>query len=105
MRYFMSEVNVVNISIAEESDRIKRAREKLQSRLLLENEKINPESLNCTIHKIQDQIHRNLSFRSHKISDKPLSLFAEGIGTEEMSAKVKVVLERLRAELIESKVK
>ena len=88
--------------MAEESDRIKRAREKLQSRLLSEDQKISPEALNATIDKIKGQIHRNLSFRSHKVLDKPLSLFAEGVGTEEMSAKVKAVMKRLQKELIES---
>jgi hypothetical protein len=90
---------------AKESDRIKRAREKLLARWDEEAKLMSPEALNEIKEKIKNQYHRNMGIRTRITeSEKPLRLFAQGEGVQmTASAKVRSVLERIKQEFQQNK--
>lgn len=92
--------------IAKESDRIKRAREKLLARWGEEEKLISHEAIETIKEKIKNQYHRNTPLRT-RLSDegKPLRLFAQGEGVQtSVSPRVKAVMERVRQEMEQQKV-
>jgi len=90
---------------AKESDRIRRAREKLLARWNEESKLISPEALSEIKEKIKNQYHRNTGIRTRVTEvDKPLRLFAQGEGVQvSASSKVKAVLERVKQEFQQNK--
>jgi hypothetical protein len=90
--------------IAKESDRIKRARQKLLARWNEEEKLISPEAIDEIKEKIKSQYHRNTAIRTRIEGEKPLSLFAQGKGVQ-MSAgpKVKAVMDRVKQEFQQNK--
>jgi len=91
--------------IAKESDRIKRARQKLLARWDQEQKLISPEAIDEIKEKIKSQYHRNTAIRTRITEgEKPLSLFAQGKGVQ-MSAgpKVQAVMDRVKLEFQQNK--
>ncbi len=91
--------------IAKESDRIRRAREKLLARWSEEDKLISQEALDEIKEKIKNQYHRNTSIRTRLLEgEKPLRLFAQGEGVQmDASPRVKAVLERVKQEFLQNK--
>jgi hypothetical protein len=91
--------------IAKESDRIKRAREKLRARWDHEARFITGEALEEIKEKIKNQYHRNTPLRTRLSDDaKPLRLFAQGEGVQETAGpRVKAIMERVRKEMEQQK--
>jgi hypothetical protein len=93
--------------IAKESDRIKRAREKLLARWDDEARFMNGEAIDEIKEKIKNQYHRNTSLRT-RLSDegkKPLRLFAQGEGVQVSAGpRVKTIMERVRKEMEHQKI-
>lgn len=91
--------------IARESDRIKRAREKLLARWNQEEKMISPEALDTIKEKIKNQYHRNTALRTRlEMEEKPLRLFAQGEGVStKISPKVRAVMERVSLEFEQQK--
>lgn len=91
--------------MAKESDRIKRAREKLLARWDEEDRFIGGEAIEVIKEKIRDQYHRNTALRT-RLSDaeKPLRLFAQGEGVQVTAGpRVKAIMERVRKEMEQQK--
>jgi hypothetical protein len=91
--------------IAKESDRIKRAREKLLAKWDNEARLISGEAIEEIKEKIKNQYHRNTSLRT-RLSDnaKPLRLFAQGEGVQVSAGpRVKAIMERMRKEMEQQK--
>ena len=91
--------------MAKESDRIKRAREKLLARWDEENRVIGGSAIEEIKEKIKNQYHRNTALRT-RLSDteKPLRLFAQGEGVQvSASPRVKAIMERVRKEMEQQK--
>ena len=91
--------------IAKESDRIKRAREKLLARWNEEDKLMSREALDEIKEKIKNQYHRNTGIRTRiNESEKPLRLFAQGEGVQtKASSKVNAILERVKQEFQQNK--
>lgn len=95
----MAEEKNLGRRIAKESDRIRRAREKLLARWGEEEKFINQEALDAIKEKIKNQYHRNTPLRSRIEQEKPLRLFAQGEGVEVMAGpRVRAVMERVQHE-------
>jgi hypothetical protein len=92
--------------IAKESDRIKRARQKLLARWSKEEKLMTVEAIDVIKKKIQNQYHRNTTMRTRVTEggEKPLSLFAQGEGVRmTTSPKVKAVMDRVKLEFQQNK--
>lgn len=92
-------------AIAKESDRIRRAREKLLARWDEEKQLIGGEAIEAIKEKIKNQYHRNTALRTRlSDADKPLRLFAQGEGVQMTAGpRVKVIMERVRKEMEQQK--
>jgi hypothetical protein len=91
---------VKNVEIAQESERIQRARAKLLARWGEENKLISRESLDQVKEKIKSQYHRNTPLRTRIEGEgKPLRLFAQGEGVQTTAGpRVRAVMERVQQE-------
>jgi hypothetical protein len=91
--------------IAKESDRIKRARQKLLARWSEEEKLMSREALDEIKEKIKNQYHRNTAIRTRVIEGgKPLRLFAQGEGVQMTAGpKVKAVMDRVKLEFQQNK--
>jgi len=91
--------------IAKESDRIKRARQKLLTRWNEQEKLISPEAIDEIKEKIKSQYHRNTAIRTRITeSEKPLSLFAQGQGVQTaVGPKVKAVMDKVKQEFEQNK--
>jgi len=101
----LKEKKTLHRMIAKESDRIKRAREKLLARWNEEAELTGTEAIDAIKEKIKNQYHRNTSLRTRLSNDeKPLRLFAQGEGVQVTAGpRVKAIMERVRKEMEQQK--
>jgi hypothetical protein len=86
--------------LAKESDRIRRAREKLLARWGEEEKLINRDALDAIKEKIKNQYHRNTPLRTRfEQEGKSLRLFAQGEGVQTTAGpRVRAVMERVQQE-------
>jgi len=90
--------------IAQESDRIKRARQKLKARWDEETRCMTGEALAEIKEKINNQYHRYTNLRTRLTDvEKPLRLFAQGEGVQSASPRVRSIMERVRQEMDQHK--
>ena len=96
----MSEEKDLGRPLARESDRIRRAREKLLARWDEEEKMINREALEAIKEKIKNQYHRNTPLRTRiEQEGKSLRLFAQGEGVQTTAGpRVRAVMERVQQE-------
>jgi len=101
----MGEEKIAGRRIAKESDRIKRARQKLLARWDEENRLMSQEAIDKIKEKIKSQYHRNTKLRTPILeTGKPLRLFAQGEGVQMTAGpRVKAVLDRVIQELQQNK--
>lgn len=91
--------------MAKESDRIRRAREKLLAKWGEEEKLINTQAIETIKEKIKNQYHRNTSLRTRiEQEEKPLRLFAQGEGVQTTAGpRVRAVMERVQQEFDQHK--
>ena len=100
---FMMKEKIPSRRIAKESERIKRARQKLIARWSEEEKLISPEAIDEIKEKIKSQYHRNMGMRTRIEGEKPLSLFAQGKGVQtSVGPKVKAVMDKVKREFQQS---
>lgn len=101
----MLEDKIPSRRIAKESDRIKRAREKLLARWGEEEKLVSLEAIEIIKEKIKNQYHRNTSLRTRLSEEgKPIRLFAQGEGVQTLvSPRVRAVMERVKQEMEQQK--
>ncbi|MGM0440151.1 MAG: hypothetical protein ACQEP8_03445 [Chlamydiota bacterium] len=89
-------------TMAPESDKIRRAREKLQQKLLEDDKLITPEALTAAIEKIRRRIERHSGERL-SLKDKSITLFDENVHTAKIrSPFIKKLEDRIAADFANS---
>ncbi len=84
-----------NVIVAPESDKVKRAREKLMQQFLSEKELITPEALEIAIGKIQHWITRHARERIN-LKDKSIKLFDDNKHAAKISSQA---INKLRSQI------